>query len=338
MEERLCFVCHANESKYRCPACGVRTCSHICVKRHKKQTECTGVVDQTKFIPKKELFKDQTYLNRDYNFLLNIGRKLEVKREAIQSEAKNVFKRSYNGTDLRHKRIRTDTNDDDDKRLTKVYKVYPRELRIATKRYNTLIVYQPPGMTRANRNKTGYDKKSASFTWTVEWVIIGNEGQELYRFVSYRIREHLKLREALPVNIIRNNAPAFPPGVVSNDVLFYLVNIVERRKNHPNLILLDPDMLLSSALQDKIVLEYPTIHVALKDCDLCDRVIKLADVYDLDEINSADDTSSDEDDSSGSDLDSSDDLSTTSSDSESSDLSDNVTELSDDEKKRTGDN
>lgn len=337
MEEKLCFVCHANESKYRCPACGVRTCSNICVNRHKNQTECTGVVDQTKFIPKKELLKDQTYLNRDYNFLLNIGRRLEVKREEIQGEAKNVFKRSYNGLDLRQKRIRTDTNDDD-KRLAKVYKVYPRELRILTKRNNTLIVYQPPGMTRANRNKTGYDKKSASFIWTVEWVIIGNEGQEIHRFVSYRIKEHLKLREALPVNIIRNNAPEFPPEVDSNDILFYLVNIIERRKNHPNLITLDPDMLLSNALQDKIVLEYPTIHVALKDCDLGDQVIKLADVYELGGTNSVDHTSSDDDSSSDSDLDSSDDLSTSSSDSESSDSSDNDAELSGDEKEPTEDN
>ncbi|CCE72935.1 Piso0_000541 [Millerozyma farinosa CBS 7064] len=337
MEEKLCFVCHANESKYRCPACGVRTCSNICVNRHKKQTECTGVVDQTKFISKKKLLKDQTYSNRDYNFLLNIGRKLEVKREEIQGEAKNVFKRSYNGPDSKSKRIRTNSNDED-KRLAKVYKVYPRESRVLTKRNNTLTVYQPPGMTRANRNKTGYDKKSASFIWTVEWVIIGREGQELHRFVSYRIKEHLRLREALPVNIIRNNAPQFPPEVDSNDISFYLVNIIERRKNHPNLIPLDPDMSLSSALQDKIVLEYPTIHATLKDCDLGDQVIKSADVYELEGTTSADDTSSDGDSSSDNDSDSSDDSSTSSSDSQTSDSSDNDSESSGDEKEPSEDN
>jgi hypothetical protein len=37
-----CEVCAAAAAKYKCPRCFVQTCSLACVKRHKRERECTG--------------------------------------------------------------------------------------------------------------------------------------------------------------------------------------------------------------------------------------------------------------------------------------------------------
>lgn len=44
------------------------------------------------------------------------------------------------------------------------------------KRENTLVVQLPMGMSRSNSNKTGYDKKLNAFVWTIEWIVLNDEG------------------------------------------------------------------------------------------------------------------------------------------------------------------
>lgn len=48
-----CEVCGKNKAKYTCPKCEVRTCCLECVNIHKKELECDGIRDKTKFIPLK---------------------------------------------------------------------------------------------------------------------------------------------------------------------------------------------------------------------------------------------------------------------------------------------
>jgi hypothetical protein len=38
-------------SKYKCPACGFRSCSLPCVRAHKLKTSCSGKRDRTSFLP-----------------------------------------------------------------------------------------------------------------------------------------------------------------------------------------------------------------------------------------------------------------------------------------------
>lgn len=60
-----CEVCNAVEAKYTCPKCEVRTCCISCVKIHKKELECDGIRDKTKFIPKNQ-FTDLDLLSGNY--------------------------------------------------------------------------------------------------------------------------------------------------------------------------------------------------------------------------------------------------------------------------------
>ncbi|KAG8034464.1 hypothetical protein G9C98_007540 [Cotesia typhae] len=46
-----CEVCDKIQAKYTCPKCEVRTCSLACCRVHKKDLDCNGIRDKTKFIP-----------------------------------------------------------------------------------------------------------------------------------------------------------------------------------------------------------------------------------------------------------------------------------------------
>ncbi|KAG2732378.1 hypothetical protein G9P44_004795 [Scheffersomyces stipitis] len=223
-EQALCAVCHINNFKYTCPACGIRTCCIVCVKRHKKQNECTGVVDKTKFVGRKELVESASHLNRDYNFLLNVERQIQLGKGDIKSSAKNMFKRNFNSgnsinsgnnstndhnSNNRNKRFKSaaqgKSTSEDDARLATIKEVYPNDPAVVVKRQNTLVIQVPSGMTRATTNKSGYDKKSGSFIWTVEWILLGSKGEVVSQFLSYKLKEHLVLGDAVPMNILNNS-------------------------------------------------------------------------------------------------------------------------------------
>jgi hypothetical protein len=48
-----CQVCQLTASKYTCPRCSIQTCSLACVKKHKQDTDCSGVRDKTSYVPLK---------------------------------------------------------------------------------------------------------------------------------------------------------------------------------------------------------------------------------------------------------------------------------------------
>lgn len=95
---------------------------------------------------------------------------------------------------------------------------FSQEPTTVIKRNNTMIIQLPPGMSRATSNKTGYDKKAGSFIWTVEWVVIDDAGNEKDRFISYRLKEHLLLRDAVPMNIL-SNAVSVNEGEILQEIL-----------------------------------------------------------------------------------------------------------------------
>lgn len=312
----LCSICHINPIKYTCPACLTKTCSLQCVKRHKKQTECTGKPNITKYIPKNELSSTNVHLNRDYNFLLNVDRTIQLAKDDIKTNAKNLFKRPYhqqrpNTTQKRFKKASDNATQQEDKRIASIHGVFPNDPPTVIKRHNTLIIQLPPGMHRSSSNKTGYDKKLGMFVWTIEWIHLDLDRKEVAKFVSYRLKEALSLRDAVCMsNLLK--------GVEDKTSLrFYLLNVI----NNPNgsVIELDPESNISDSLKDKILLEYATIYVTTDEKVLADRVVSEKLAYGLEvEVESTSDSDSTGSDSS-SDESSSD---SSSSDEEEEDESD----------------
>lgn len=305
LNNKLCSICHINQYKYKCPACSTMTCSVECIRRHKKQTDCTGIVDQTRFISKKNLSSDIVHINRDYNFLLNLDRTLKVGKEDVKQNAKNIFKRVNHGPQRGSKRIKNSDQIIEDPRLTKVHKIYTHSPNTVIKRQNTLIIQVPVGMSRAASNKTGYDKKLSSFTWTIEWILIGEDGEEIMKFLSYRLKEHLILEESIPLNILNNSKVG--KEILKENLRFYLNNVVHSGKGKRSLIQLENSKQIGENLKDKIVLEYPTIYVTLNDMTWKEFVIPELAAYGVDESDSSSSSDSDSDSSSDSGSDSSSD-------------------------------
>lgn len=288
-----CSVCKLNPIKYTCPACGIKSCSLECVKKHKDDTKCHGAVDVTKFLPKKQLASDDALVNRDYNFLMKMGRKIAVGKDDVKGSAKNVFKRQFQGRqNNQQKRFKEDTIDP---RTYLVNKVFPNNPPTVLRRNNTLTIQLPPGMSRAASNKTGYDKKMGGFIWTVEWVFIDSDGQERARFLSYRLKEGTPLVEAVPMLILSR---AVESELNKSDLFFYLDSVLSKSKH---VIALEPQSLISEALTDKVVLEFPTIYVTRSESTLRNRLETGADESSSDSDSESDETSesdSDSDDSS----------------------------------------
>lgn len=289
-----CSICQERVPKYTCPACGTKTCSLACVTRHKKQTECLGQVDQTQFISKKLLGDSSLHMNRDYNFLMKLGRDIQLGKQDVKTNAKNVFKRNFQNNNRNTKRFKT--GGEDDERFEIIKKVYPNNPPTSIRRNNTLVIQLPPGMSRATSNKSGFDKKLSTFTWTVEWVVVGTNGEICKSFISYRLKEHLVIADAVPMNILNNLYEG--KEIVKDQLCFFLDNVVNLKKPQKSIIALDPTSSISVALQNKIVLEYPTMYVTLDSNTWKEHVEDEETAYGLGEDLSPESDSSDSSDSS----------------------------------------
>ena len=120
--------------------------------------------------------------------------------------------------------------------------------------------------------------------------MLNDQGEQVTKFISYRLKESLVLQDSVPMNIINNK---FTKPVEKCYLKFYLHDVIHKGK----MIRLNGGDKISDVLKDKIVLEYPTIYVAANDECLQDRII---DSLQLAEEEEDDTTESSEDDSSDS--------------------------------------
>ncbi|CUM64024.1 uncharacterized protein PRCAT00001612001 [Priceomyces carsonii] len=289
-DNNLCSVCLINNRRYTCPACGIKTCSMECVRRHKRQTECSGQIDQTKFISKSNLSRDSVTINRDYNFLLDVSRKIQLGKNDVKANAKNVFKRQpiAKYSLLNNKRSKGPlSNEKNDTMIAAVYRAYPNNPLVNFKRQNTLIIQVPSGMSRSTSNKSGYDKRLGTYIWTIEWVLLGSNKEEICRFISYRLKETLSLKDAVPLNIINRTEPE--SAIEKRSLHFYLENVVNTRDPR-TFISLSRDSKIIDALKNKIIIEYPTFYITLNEECLKDDTLGEDEAYQIDNAIASEDT------------------------------------------------
>lgn len=84
--QRTCSSC-AEPSKYTCPGCAARSCSLLCVRAHKEASGCTGQRATSTYRAMSN-FDEQTLL-RDYRFLENGTRTLDSADRRLQKAAPN---------------------------------------------------------------------------------------------------------------------------------------------------------------------------------------------------------------------------------------------------------
>ncbi|QPG75028.1 hypothetical protein FOA43_002368 [Brettanomyces nanus] len=250
-----CSVCHDNVSKYQCPACGARTCSLNCFKRHKKQKECSGKSDvtlnKTKYLPKQHM--DSNNIQRDYNFLMKMDRKLELGKEEastnkiiIASKKRHRQNNRYHGGSNK-RRPPPDSHSFDD-------------LRNIITRRGVRIRQLPPGMSRNTNNKSGFDKQKGRYMWTLEWILVNEKFEEIDKIIGYKNDEDSKICEIIPFRRFTKKLGG-DEETTNNQFKFF----IESEDDKQTLIEVPSDESLSKTIGGRLFIEFPSIYVSLTD-------------------------------------------------------------------------
>ncbi|OAD62468.1 Box C/D snoRNA protein 1, partial [Eufriesea mexicana] len=173
-----CEVCNASKAKYTCPKCEVRTCCLQCVNIHKKELNCDGIRDRTKFIPLKS-FTDLDVLS-DYRLLEQVGRTVEqLKRDP--------FKRCTRQISL---------------------PMHLHKLKTAAFKRKVVLQFMPQHFSKHKNNTTYLNWKSNELYWRIEWIF---PQAECTKWITERVLESTRLSLLLeeildPIKSVENKS------------------------------------------------------------------------------------------------------------------------------------
>ncbi|XP_033643338.1 mucin-2-like [Asterias rubens] len=235
LDDRMrCEVCEQISPKYKCPRCGVKTCSLHCVKRHKSTQDCSGVRDKAAFVTIKN-FTDRHLLN-DYRFLEDVDRKAY---SAVTDEASKQHQ------------------------YTNKYQQLSRNCK-SRKVWLSLL---PPVFSRHKENTSYFQRKEKTIYWRVHWKFPQSDAE----FVNKSVSEKLPLIDILalyldPVKgdpVRRQRLKRYCQEGLDNLRLF--MKDEGRPANSVRYHELDVKDTLCGNLTCKSVIEFPTIHVVLRE-------------------------------------------------------------------------
>lgn len=238
-----CEVCAANDAKYTCPKCEVKTCCLSCLKIHKKELECDGIRDKTKYIPLKKMTKMD--LMSDYNFLEECTRYVQ---------------------DRKRDKLKKYTKQNNYELPTCMFR-----LRAAALTRGTELRFLLPNFTRSKQNTTRLDYKTQIISWKIEWNF-PNAGEKIIVFVDDQCNEEQKLID-LCLKYIDGNCLEEVPR--KKELEFYhskryeelrfLLRAEGVRRSGNRFFNLDPLLSLKENFKGKMIVEYPVIFVVFAD-------------------------------------------------------------------------
>ncbi|XP_034945592.1 box C/D snoRNA protein 1, partial [Chelonus insularis] len=246
-----CEVCAANKAKYTCPKCEVRTCCLSCVNIHKKELECDGIRDKTKFIPAHE-FSDLDLLN-DYRLLEEINRSVDkLNRDQLKkyTRSKNLPPGLY-------------------------------KLKQAALMNNVKLEFMPHNFSRNKINTTFYNWKTKELFWRIEWIF---QQAENTRWTTERVLDSRRLSELLDNILDPQDFKAIENHDIEDNqnkryfqdkIIYYRsagssgIKILLKAEKVKNAELkfyeLDLSLSIRENLANKTIIEFPTFYVILKD-------------------------------------------------------------------------
>ncbi|KAI5243812.1 Box C/D Snorna Protein 1 [Manis pentadactyla] len=228
-----CGTCGTKEAKYRCPRCMRYSCSLPCVKKHKAELTCNGVRDKTAYISIPQ-FTEMNLLS-DYRFLEDVARKADhISRDVF-------LKRPISNKHMYFMKNRA------------------RKQGISLK-------LLPNGFTKRKENSTFFDKKKQQFCWHVKLQF--PQSQAVYivkrvpedKTISEILRPYIDPEKSDPV--IRQRLKAY---IHCQTGVQILMKVEHMQQNVVRYYELDPNKSLLDNLRDKVIIEYPTLHVVLKE-------------------------------------------------------------------------
>ncbi|KAL6935243.1 hypothetical protein ACO0R3_001217 [Hanseniaspora guilliermondii] len=176
-----CEVCHEIAYKYKCSKCLLKYCSLNCLNEHKTNDNCSNMLyDPLEYISNKELKKfdikrenkeskktevqTNYVVKRDYEYLLTMDRQLQLAKSDFKQNNKQLLP-SGNPNVYNNRTVNKFLTDNG------------MELKFIMQR-GCRCFLMPFGSSKNKRNRSRYDNKHKKFYWTIEWVVLSNNGSE----------------------------------------------------------------------------------------------------------------------------------------------------------------
>ncbi|KAM4628577.1 box C/D snoRNA protein 1 [Polymixia lowei] len=229
-----CSVCGSEEAKYRCPACLKHSCSLPCVKNHKDVSGCSGVRDKTAFVALSQF--DEMNLLNDYRFLEDTGRLADgATRDTL---------------------VRTP-------RVT----VKAKKLAANARKMNITLRFLPVTFTKSRENSTIFLAKERRFLWHLKLIF----PQSSTEFSERRVPDEKALKQILTPYIhptesdpVRRQKLKMYAQATFDQVKVFM-KAEGRKANSVRYHELDLGKSLRDNLSYKTLIEYPVLHVVLRD-------------------------------------------------------------------------
>ncbi|XP_025832414.1 box C/D snoRNA protein 1 [Agrilus planipennis] len=238
-----CEVCSVTAAKYTCPRCELKTCCLKCSSIHKKELNCNGERDKTKYIPMDKF--TSLDLSNDICMLEEISRTVEkLKKDAYKKFPKNSL-----------------------------LPYHLHRLQKAADRRKTVIKFLPPTFKRHINNSTYLQFKTNTLFWHIDWIFTNAEN---FCLTDRRVPESLKLSK-----IINKYFQLQEGSTLQTKLQFYQsagiagikLLLKAEEKKRKQFYELDPHISLKDNLKNRLIIEYPVIHVVLNDHISCYEVI-----------------------------------------------------------------
>ncbi|RVE73587.1 hypothetical protein OJAV_G00032690 [Oryzias javanicus] len=229
-----CGVCGSEKAKYRCPACLTHSCSLLCVKKHKEDSGCSGVRNKTAFVALSH-FDEMTLLS-DYRFLEDTGRFSDgASRDSLVRAPRTTFKIKL--------------------------------LAAQARKMNITLRFLPLTFTKRRENSTVFNPRDQMFLWHLKLMF----PQSSSEFSQRRVPDGHTLKQILTTYIHPTESdPVFRQklkmyvNASSEDVKVYM-KAEGRKANSVRYHELDTEKSLKDNLSFKMLIEYPVLHVVLRD-------------------------------------------------------------------------
>ncbi|XP_030569107.1 box C/D snoRNA protein 1 [Drosophila novamexicana] len=163
-----CEVCASQAARYACPKCEVKTCCVACVQIHKRELNCDGKRDRTKFMPISAM-TEREFMS-DYCFLEECTRYTEDRKR------------------------------DQIKRYTQQQRQLPlpqHRLRMAAQERGTRLQLLLPNFSRHKENTTYLNWKQRRIYWHIEWLFVHATASSVTRLVDKHCDEERTLADLL---------------------------------------------------------------------------------------------------------------------------------------------
>ncbi|XP_051159051.1 uncharacterized protein LOC127280208 isoform X2 [Leptopilina boulardi] len=242
-QEKLenCEVCGKETAKYTCPKCEVRTCSLTCSNIHKKELNCDGIRDKTKFLPIKSI--------TELDLASEVGRCVDkYDRDPLKRTGVNNF-----------------------------LPMFLRKLKYAAFKRGVTLDFLPRSFSRNKENTTRFLWNKNELLWRIDWIFPQAENVKWStEKASEKARLSVLIENILEPEIKANENPEICnlKSILRNKLQFYrstglngikvLMKAEKVQNSSSRFYELDLNLTLAENLEQKSVIEFPTFYVILK--------------------------------------------------------------------------